>query len=183
MSPVFNHLYQQKIILLTMMLIHFHNGAGYPATLKEISMRKALVVALVFSPVLLHAQASSPAQHQLALLSTSRLGATADRGTNINRPLRISTGVVAPKLIHSVSINSETIRPWTDVAANKTVTVGMIVNTDGRPTDLKIVKSAGSAVDHSILDAVAQYRFQPGTVSNQPVAFPLNLEINLAPTR
>lgn len=146
-------------------------------------MRQALLAVLALSPVLLHAKANSPAQHQLALASTSELGAAADRGTAINKPLRISTGVVAPKLVHSISVNSDTTRPWTDVAANKTVTVGMVVDTEGKPTNLKIVKSAGPVVDHSVLEAVSQYRFQPGTVSNQPVAFPLNLEINLAPAR
>lgn len=146
-------------------------------------MRKALLAALALSPVLLHAQANSPAQHQLALASTSELGAAADRGTPLNRPLRISTGVIAPKLIHSVSVNSDTTRPWTDVAVNRTVTVGMVVDTEGKPTNLRIVKSAGPVVDRNVLQAVSQYRFQPGTVSNQAVAFPLNLEINLAPAR
>lgn len=146
-------------------------------------MRKALLATLLLSPVLLHAQASSPAQHQFALASGPELGAAADRGTAINRPLRISTGVVAPKLVYSVSVNSGITRPWTDVAANKTVTVGMVVDAEGKPTELKIVKSAGPIVDHSVLEAVSLYRFQPGTVSNQPVAFPLNLEINLTPAR
>jgi len=149
----------------------------------EKSMRKALLATLLLSPVLLHAQASSPAQHQVALASTSELGAAADRGTAINRPLRISTGVIAPKLVYSVSVNSDITRPWTDVAADKTITVGMVVDAEGKPTELKIVKSAGPIVDHSVLEAVSQYRFQPGTVSNQPVAFSLNLEINLAPAR
>src|SRR5689334_20390720 len=106
---------------------------GTPSN-KEKSMRKALLAALTLSPVLLHAQASSPAQHQLALASASELGAAADRGTNINRPLRISTGVVAPKLIYSVSVNSDNTRPWTDVTANRSVTVGMIVDSEGKPT-------------------------------------------------
>jgi TonB family protein len=146
-------------------------------------MRKALLATLILSPVLLHAQANSPAQHQVALASPSELGAAADRGTTVTKHLRISTGVVAPKLIHSVSVSSESARPWTDVAADKTVTVGMIVNEAGEPTDLKIVKSAGPVVDRNVLAAVSQYRFEPGTVSNQPVAFPLNLEINLTTAR
>jgi len=54
----------------------------------------------------------------------------------------------------------------------------MIVDKTGKPSDLKIVKSAGSAdVDASVLTAVSQYRFTPGTVSNQPVAIPVDLEI------
>lgn len=146
-------------------------------------MRRAFLATFLLSPVLLHAQAGSPAKPQLALASTSELEAAADHGTAINKSLRISTGVVAPKLVYSVSVNSDIIRPWTDVTADKTVTIGMVVDTEGRPTELKIVRSAGPVVDRNVLDAVSQYRFQPGTVSNQPVSFPLNLEINLVPAR
>lgn len=150
-------------------------------------MRTALLATLILSPVLLHAQASSPAQSQLALAarpaSPSELGAAGDRGTAAMKPLRISTGVITPKLIHSVSVNSDTTRPWTDVVSNRSVTVGMIVDETGKPTDLKIIKSAGPIVDRSVLEAVSQYRFQPGTVSNQPIAFPLNLEIYLTAAR
>jgi TonB family protein len=54
----------------------------------------------------------------------------------------------------------------------------MIVDKTGKPSDLKIVKSAGSTgVDASVLAAVSQYRFAPGTVSNQPIAVPLDLEV------
>jgi len=52
-----------------------------------------------------------------------------------------------------------------------------------RSSDLKIVQSAGPFVDKSVLTAVSQYRFKPGTVSDQPVAIPLNLEINLVSSR
>lgn len=147
-------------------------------------MRKALLATLLLSPVLLHAQANSPAQPQIALASRpAEVGAAGDRGTAAVKPLRISTGVIVPKLIYSVSVDSENTQPWTNVTANRTITVGMIVDQTGKPTNLKIVKSAGPAVDHNVLAAVSQYRFQPGTVSNQPVAFPLNLEINLVNAR
>jgi TonB family protein len=54
----------------------------------------------------------------------------------------------------------------------------MIVDKAGKPSDLKIVKSAGSTVvDASVLAAVSQYRFTPGTVSNQPIAVPVDLEV------
>jgi TonB family protein len=136
---------------------------------------------------MLHAQANSPAQPQIALASRpsvpAELGAAADRGTAATKPLRISTGVVAPKLVHSVSVSSENTHPWTDVAAEKSVTVGMVVDETGKPKDLRIVKSAGPIVDKNVLEAVSQYRFQPGTVSSHPVAFPLNLEINLVSAR
>jgi outer membrane biosynthesis protein TonB len=59
----------------------------------------------------------------------------------------------------------------------------MVIDETGKPTDLRIVKSAGPIVDKNVLESVSQYRFQPGTVSSQPVAFPLNLEINLVNAR
>lgn len=143
-------------------------------------MRKAILAILALSPVLLHAQANSPAQPQTTL--ESRLAAPAapgaDRGTSA-KPFRVSTGVSAPKLIHSVAVSSENTWPWTVIGVSKTVVVGMVVDTNGVPTELKIVKSVGPELDKNVLAAVAQYRFKPGTVSNQPVAFPVNLEINL----
>jgi TonB family protein len=145
-------------------------------------MRQALLATLILSPVLLHAQANSPAQPQIAFAARpaalAETGAAGDRGA-VTKPVRISTGVVAPKLVHSVSVNSEATAPWTNVAAGKSVTVGMIVDVTGKPTHLKIVKSDSPIVDRSVLAAVSQYRFAPGTVSNQPVSFPLNLEVNL----
>ncbi|HEY0162425.1 MAG TPA: TonB family protein [Edaphobacter sp.] len=145
-------------------------------------MRKALLATLILSPVLLHAQANTPAQPQVALASAPAVASGADRGTTPQH-LRISTGVVAPKIVYSVDVTSEATHPWTDLPANRTVTVGMIVDATGKPTDLQIVKSAGPMVDKNVLAAVSQYRFQPGTVSNQPVNFPVNLEITLVPNR
>lgn len=148
-------------------------------------MRQALLATLFLSPVLLHAQANSPAQTQIALAARPAVSAeagAADRGA-VTKPVRISTGVIAPKLVYSIPVNSEATAPWTNVAADKTVTVGMIVDETGKPTNLKIVKSAGPIVDRSVLAAVSQYRFAPGTVSNQAVSFPLNLEVNLVNAR
>jgi TonB family protein len=167
---------------LTIDFSDLHNGDGYKSPQLENSMRKALLATLLFSPVLLHAQANSPAQPQIALASSPAAPGTADRVVSA-KPLRISTGVVAPKLVHFVDLSSENTQPWTNVTANRTVTVGLIVDETGKPKDLKIIKSAGPIVDKNVLEAVSQYRFRPGTVSNQPVAFPLNLEVNIVSAR
>jgi TonB family protein len=144
-------------------------------------MRKALLATLALSPVLLHAQANSPAQPQTTL--ESRLAAPAAPavpGTaTTTKPRRVSTGVVSPKLIHSTTVSSENTWLWGVTGGAKTIVVGMIVDPNGVPTELKIVKSAGPEIDHNVLAAVSQYRFKPGTVSDQPVAFPLNLAVNL----
>ncbi len=136
-------------------------------------MRKALLATFVLSPILLHAQAN-PAPSQIALASNPAGTRFADRGTTALKPLRISTGVIAPKLVHSFPVSSEDLAPWTNVPENREVTVGMVVDKSGKPTDLKIIKSAGPVVDRNVLDAVSQYRYaaghrqQPGcTVSSE----------------
>jgi TonB family protein len=146
-------------------------------------MRKALLATLALSPVLLHAQANSPAQPKNTLeskLATPKEIEAAGERSVATKPLRISTGVVAPKLVRSFDIPLDST--GTTYNGPRTVVVGMIVGTDGVPSDLKIVQSAGPFVDKSVLAAVSQYRFKPGTVSDQPVAIPLNLEINLVST-
>jgi TonB family protein len=133
-------------------------------------MRKVIVAILSLSSVMLHAQANTPAQTQVA--------------SNGPAPQvkRISTGVIAPKLIHTVDVTATSDSTARQLTADTKVVVGMIVDKSGKPQDLKIVRSAGPGVDASVLAAVSQYRFTPGTVSNQPVATPLNLEVVIANT-
>lgn len=144
-------------------------------------MRKALLAALALSPALLHAQANSPAQPKNVL--ESRLAAPAEfAGDRASvKPLRVSTGVVAPKLIHStdVALADSSLLHYT---GPRKIVVNMLVGIDGIPSDLKVVESAGPLVDKDVLAAVSQYRFTPGTVSNQPTAIPVNLQITLVGT-
>jgi TonB family protein len=121
-------------------------------------MRKVLVAILSLSSLALHAQANSPAQTQPQVK-------------------RISTGVIPPKLIYKVDVVADSTGTARLISDDTKVVVGMIVDKTGKPSDLKIIKSAGAGVDASVLAAVSQYRFTPGTVSNQPIATPLNLEV------
>jgi len=97
------------------------------------------------------------------------------------KALRISTGVVAPKLIHSIDVPLDNYSSMS-YSGPRHVVVGMIVGKDGVPSNLHIVESAGPLIDKNVLAAVEQYRFSPGTVSNQPTEIPLNLEITLVGT-
>jgi TonB family protein len=130
-------------------------------------MRILTTAILSLSSVMLHAQATTPVQTQVA--------------TSGSEPQmkRVSTGVVPPRLIYTVDVQAD--ETTTKFLNNDTrVVVGMIVDKGGKPEDLKIIKSANPQVDARVLDAVSQYRFAPGTVSNQPVASPLNLEVVIA---
>ena len=153
-------------------------------------MRKVIVAALALTPMLLHAQANSPAQTQSSSSSTtlhSKLvqpaelnasGAVADTAT----PVRVSTGVGAPKLIHTVAIESDSdFIPRGFVFDRKTV-VEMTVDATGKPSNLKILQSLGPVMDHNVLAAVSQYRFEPGTLDGAPTAVPVNLHVVLHTT-
>ncbi len=128
-------------------------------------MRKLIVAILSLSSFMLHAQANTPAQTQVA--------------SNGSAPQvkRISTGVIAPKLIYKVDVVADSTGTARLANDDTKVVVGMIVDKTGKPSDLKIIKSAGAGMDASVLAAVSQYRFSPGMVSNQPIATPLNLEV------
>jgi TonB family protein len=119
-------------------------------------MHKLLVAVLSLSSFTLLAQAQTPATAK-----------------------RISTGVIAPKLIYKVDVVADP-SATRFLQNDTTVVVGMIVDKAGKPEDLKIIRSSGTGLDTNVLAAVSQYRFTPGTVSNEPVATPLNLEVVIA---
>ena len=151
-------------------------------------MRKVIVAALALTPMLLHAQANSPAQQsspaptslQSKLLQPAEFNASEpDRSTASTAARRVSTGVVAPKLVYTVAVEADTdASPRGFVFDRKTV-VEMTVDASGKPSDLKIVKSLGSKMDKNILAAVSQYRFTPGTLDGAPTNIPVNLEVTL----
>lgn len=146
-------------------------------------MRRVIVATLLLSPVLLHAQASSPAQPQSStlqskLVAPATFGSAADRSTGTTSQIRVSTGVNAPKLIHTVEVESDA--DFTAAARfERTAVVSMTVDAEGKPEDLKIVQSVNPIMDKNVLAAVSQYRFTPGTLDNQPTAVPVNLSVVL----
>src|ERR1700753_2811904 len=127
-------------------------------------MRNVAVAILSLSSFMLQAQASTPAQTDVANSGSASMR-------------RVSTGVIAPKLVYKVDVVADSSKTANMMSNECTVVVGMIVDKSGKPSDLKIIKSAGPGVDASVLSAVSQYRFTPGMVSNQPIASPLNLEV------
>jgi hypothetical protein len=148
-------------------------------------MRKVIVATLALTPMLLHAQANSPAQtpskpsaslHSKLIQPKEFNSSEADHGTVA--PIRISTGVVAPKLISTVQIESDSDRTSAFRIERKT-TVAMTVDATGKPSELKIVGSLGPVMDRNVLAAVSQYRFTPGTLDGAPTAVPVNLEVVL----
>jgi TonB family protein len=150
------------------------------------NMRRIIVATLALSPMLLHAQANSPAKTQTSaanlraeLVAATFTGSESDRSSAPTAaPVRISTGVNAPKLIKTVAVESDAdFAPMNQF--ERTAVVAMTVDPSGKPTDLKIVQSVNPVMDRNVLAAVSQYRFTPGTLDDQPTAVPVNLAVVL----
>jgi TonB family protein len=152
------------------------------------TMRKVIVAALTLTPMLLHAQANSPAQPQASapaalhakLIKPNEFPAETAAASTTTSPIRISTGVVAPKLIRTVGVEAAPgYYSPEGFIYDKKVVVAMTVDTTGKPSDLKIVKSVSPAMDKNVLEAVSQYRFKPATLDGAPTPIQLNLEVTL----
>jgi TonB family protein len=81
-----------------------------------------------------------------------------------------------PKLIHVVG---RAVPADFTPDSNSNVSVRLVVDEHGVPTQVSIVRSAGSVLDKSTLEAVNQYRFQPATLNHIPVESDVTLDISL----
>src|SRR5438045_3645030 len=150
-------------------------------------MRRVIAATLVLTPMLLHAQVNSPAKTQPQSTSSSTLQSRLVQPAELNgseaaatsAPVRVSTGVGAPKLIHTVAIESDSSFVPAGFITDRETVVEMIVDATGKPSNVKIVQSLGPAMDHNVLGAVGQYRFTPGTLDGEPTAVPVNLHVVL----
>jgi hypothetical protein len=151
--------------------------------LKRTFMRKVIVATLALTPMLLHAQANSPAQTQTSSITQpADFGSSAADATSAS--FRTSTGVTAPKLVYTVAVEADPSFNHNGFAFDRKVMIEMLVDATGKPCELKILRSLTPEMDKHVLEAVGQYRFKPGTLDGAPTAVPVDLELTLlAPAR
>jgi protein TonB len=58
------------------------------------------------------------------------------------------------------------------------VLVNLIVDAEGMPSHLQILRPTGLGLDEQALAAVSRYTFQPAMLHGKPVAVELNVEVN-----
>jgi len=58
------------------------------------------------------------------------------------------------------------------------VTLGLIVDADGSPGDIRVVKSIGDGLDEEAIKAVQKWKFHPGTYGGKPVPVEIAVEIS-----
>ena len=143
--------------------------------------RSIFVATLALTPALLHAQATLPAhtgsQNVLQARAAAPAAIMSAVDKNSTSTVRVSTGVVAPKLIKSVNLTAADGVHDQLLANDATVVVTMTVDATGKPANLAIAKSANPVVDKQVLEAVSQYRYQPGTLDGIPYELPVRLQV------
>lgn len=58
------------------------------------------------------------------------------------------------------------------------VVVSLIVDRDGKPRNVHVLRGVGMGLDEKAVEAVQQYKFKPALKNGQPVAVYLNVEVN-----
>jgi TonB family protein len=86
-----------------------------------------------------------------------------------------SQGVVAPKQVHAPEPEfSEKARKAKEQG---TVTLSLIVGTDGKPRDVWVSCSSAPGLNKNALEAVKSWKFEPGTKDGKPVMVEIAVEI------
>jgi len=89
---------------------------------------------------------------------------------------RVGGGVSAPRVIYAPDPEfSEEARK---AKYQGTVVLWVVVGTDGRTHDLRVVRSLGLGLDEKAIAAIRQWRFEPGRKDGIAVAVQVNVEVN-----
>jgi TonB family protein len=88
---------------------------------------------------------------------------------------RVGGGVSAPKAVYSPDPEySEEARK---AKYQGVCVVQLIVGPDGKPRDVKVVRSLGLGLDEKAIEAVNQWKFDPAQKDGKPVAVAINVEV------
>jgi len=89
---------------------------------------------------------------------------------------RVGGGVSAPRALFAPDPEySEEARK---AKYQGTVVLYLIVSADGRPRDMRIVRSLGMGLDEKAIEAVRTWRFEPAMKDGHPVSVQINVEVS-----
>ena len=148
-------------------------------------MKRTIAAILAISPLMMHGQVKSSAQPgSTPTLESSNVQPAAFAGVRSAdhnaspTVVRVSSGVTAPVLLHTVDVDREHILA-ADISEERVVRVAMTIDASGKPTDLKVIQSSDKFTDEAILNAASQYRYKPATLNGSavPMAMTVNFRI------
>ena len=89
---------------------------------------------------------------------------------------RIGGGVSAPVVLFAPEPEFSEEARKAKVAGN--VLVYLQVDTNGRPTHVRVLRGIGLGLDEKAMEAVRQYKFKPAMENGHPVTVEMNVEVN-----
>jgi TonB family protein len=128
-------------------------------------MRRILAASLLLVPSLIPSAASATQP--------------ASDSSDSTPALRISTGVVAPKVLSTTDLALPDAILNHFIPSEATVVLTLNVDEQGKAQDVQVVQSANKMLDERVADAVRKFRFSPAMLDNQAVSSDLKLTVEL----
>jgi TonB family protein len=138
--------------------------------------RGAVVLLMVWQLVSTRSYAQNGASPDSSSATATQSQDRGPEGIRDNQLRKIGGAVSAPRVIHNVF-------PEFSEEARKdkfsgVVLVGLIVDTDGMPQQVHVLRGVGHGLDEKAIEAISHYRFQPAMENGKPVPVRVNVEVN-----
>jgi TonB family protein len=98
------------------------------------------------------------------------------QGAGAQQLYHVGGDVSAPELIFSP--NPEFSEEAKRVKYQGICVVSLIVDTQGNPQRVQVIRHLGKGLDQKAVEAVKQYRFKPAMLHDEPVAVEVKIEVN-----
>src|ERR1019366_7945891 len=90
--------------------------------------------------------------------------------------MSVGGGVAAPEVIHSVE--PEFTEDARRANFQGSVSIKLIVDSQGNPQDVRLVRHLGMGLDEKAIEAVRQYRFKPAMYQGHPVSVQIVIDVD-----
>jgi protein TonB len=90
--------------------------------------------------------------------------------------MSVGGGVTAPTLVSRVSPEFTEEARQANFEGN--VAIQLVVDQQGNPQNIRVVRRAGMGLDEKAMEAVRQYRFHPATFQGHPVAVQIVIDVD-----
>jgi hypothetical protein len=104
---------------------------------------------------------------------------TADDATAPTPAVRVSTGVIAPKLAEEVSISMPDGISKAFIPSDSQLELSFTVDSTGQAQNVKVTKSISPYWDARVVDAIQKSHFKPGKLDDLAVPMDMNLVVRL----
>ena len=116
----------------------------------------------------------------MLLPAVANASSSTDDATAPTSNLRVSTGVIAPRLARSLVIDVPDTLSRSFLPMDTEVGLSLTVDSDGKPENVQVVKPSNPYWDARIVEAVQKAHFRPGSIDHPPIPVDVNLTVLVA---